>query len=237
MLTGQNTREEAISFYQEYWERKGTYRNDLLYNPEVLLQYMAYDISIISALRLINIKRETAKILDVGCGEGWSLINFIRLKFNPVNLFGIDIMDELVVRAKERFPNINFLCGDASCMAFPNNSFDVVTESTMFMQITDQKLSHKIAKEILRVVNDNGYIILADWRYSSPWDNYMALSKKRICALFGVGTKTIIYSYNKGMIIPPVGRFVSKRFPCLYLAIQKCLPFLVGQMAIVLKKI
>ena len=36
MLTGQNTREEAISFYQEYWERKGTYRNDLLYNPEVL---------------------------------------------------------------------------------------------------------------------------------------------------------------------------------------------------------
>jgi len=87
-----------------------------------------------------------AKVLDVGCGGG-SLINFLRLGFKPENLTGIDILEERILEAKRRFPNINFVHGDASHMAFPDETFDIVTESTMFVQLTDDALAHQISNE------------------------------------------------------------------------------------------
>lgn len=68
---------------------------------------------------------------------------------------------------------------DASCLNFVDNTFDVVSESTMFVQVTDDYLASSIAGEMIRVTKTCGYIILIDWRYSKPWDkNYKGLSVK-----------------------------------------------------------
>jgi len=104
--------------------------------------------------------------------------------------------------------------------------------------MTDDELSGKIAKEMIRVTKKDGYILLIDWRYSHPFNKeYKGLSKKRIANLFDVGTKTSVFKIHKGALVPPAGRFISKNIPSIYFVLQSVFPFLVGQMVTVLKKV
>ena len=62
--------------------------------------------------------------------------------------------------------------------------FNLVMESTMFVQLTDEELSQKISQEMLRVTKPGGYILLIDWRYGKPGNtDYLAVSNKRITKL------------------------------------------------------
>jgi ubiquinone/menaquinone biosynthesis C-methylase UbiE len=223
-------------WYAHYYAQKGADRNSLL-NPEVLFQVMAYDASVLSALRLIHPHPETDRILDVGCGDGSSLPPFLRLGFDPSNLYGIDILDERIARGKMRFPGVNLECRDASEMNFANDFFDVVFASTMFIQITDDDLSQEIADEMLRVTKPGGHVLLSDWRYSRLGSShYKAMSQKRISRLFAAGVRTTICGIFRGELVPPVGRFLSKNLPSVYFMVQRVFPFLVGQMTTVLEK-
>jgi len=151
--------QKTDEIYKEYYNRKGgKIRNDLLKNPGVLFQSLAYDRAIISSFASTNLDTETAKILDVGCGKGGSVINLIRLGFSPHNLYGIDVLKDSIAEAKIKFPNINWLHGDAGQIRFEDNFFDCVMESTMFLQMTDDGLSGKIAKEMIRVTKRGGGI-------------------------------------------------------------------------------
>jgi ubiquinone/menaquinone biosynthesis C-methylase UbiE len=150
---------------------------------------------------------------------------------------GIDILKERINEANKKYPNLHFKCGDAASMPFETNMFDLVMESTMFVQLTDQELSQKIASEMLRVTKHGGYILLIDWRYGKPGDqNYLALTKKRIINLFSVGSSTDIICQQSGALVPPLGRKISKYLPSLYFIIRAILPFLVGLKVTLLKK-
>lgn len=231
-----NTNSDTIEWYKKYYAVKGDNRNSLLRNSEVLFQTLAFDASIIKALSFIKPEPKSNKVLDVGCGGG-SILNFIRMGFPPENLVGMDIQEERILAGKRLYPNVNFVQGDAARMQFEDETFDIVTESTMFVQLTDDALSQSIANEMIRVTKANGYIILVDWRYSKPWDkSYKGLNAKRIKELFCVNSKTKIKGIFKGAIIPPIGRLVSKRFSCLYFLLQYLFPFMVGQVIYVLQK-
>ncbi len=141
-------------WYKDYYQKKGQARNDLLTNPEVLFQYLAFESAVISVLRkATNLNRKSSKILDVGCGGGGSLLRFLQLGFTPENLYGIDILRERISDAQKNYPNLNFICDDAGSMPYESDMFDLVMESTMFVQLTDQELSQKIAQEMIRVTN------------------------------------------------------------------------------------
>ena len=233
-----NIIQQTREWYKNYYQEKKDFRNSLLYNPEVLFQLFAFRSSIISALKSIGSDSLSNKILDVGCGEGKNIYLFLELGFTPSNIYGVDILPEKIQVVKEKLPNINWICADASKMKFEDNKFDIVFESTMFIQLTNNNLSEKIAEEMIRVTKSGGYIILCDWRYS--WlgnKNYNALTKKRIMKLFNVGTQMQVYRIHKGALIPPIGRFLSKYFSPLYFIISFLFPFLVGQTVTVLKKI
>jgi ubiquinone/menaquinone biosynthesis C-methylase UbiE len=191
--------------------------------------------SVIEALRTLPIRREW-KILDVGCGSGGSLLQFLGLGFSPRCLYGIDICPERIQEGKEKFPNINFVCGDAARMDYETNYFDMAMESTMFIQLTDDDLARRIADEMLRVVKPSGNVVLIDWRYSYGHPEYKALSRKRIIELFQVGTQTTAYCSKHGALIPPLGRLLSAYLPSSYFMVQRLLPFLSGQMVTVLQK-
>ena len=235
-MTPQN---ETEDWYKEYYKEKGVHRNSLLKNTEVLFQTLALDRAEIKALNFTDVEPETSRVLDVGCGGGGSLHNYLRLGFSPVNLFGTDILEKRIMEGKKRFPNVNFSCDDASNMQFEDGFFDITTESTMFMQLTDIELSMKISKEMVRVTKQNGYIILKDWRYSDPRDSkYKALSKQRIKDIFLTpnGGQVRVASVFDGPLVPPIGRMVSKRLSFLYFFIAAVVPLLVGLKVTVLKK-
>jgi SAM-dependent methyltransferase len=224
-------------WYREYYETKGTDRNSLLHNPEVLYQSLAQEAALVRALQSIHPLEETACVLDVGCGGGATLLTFLRLGFAADNLYGIDFQKERIAEASEKCHGIHFVHGDATSLEFANHTFDLVHEATMFIHSVDEVLAHKIAEEMLRVTKPGGHIVLCDWRYAKPGGAaHRAVTQKRIAGLFEVGRQTSRIGVLAGPLLPPLGRFLSRRLPAAYFLVSALLPFLVGQVTTVLRK-
>jgi ubiquinone/menaquinone biosynthesis C-methylase UbiE len=223
--------------YEEYYKSHGADRNDLLTNPEVAFQTFALERANIRALQRLRLDRDQARVLDVGCGTGSSLLQFIKLGFLPQHLTGVDSSAERVAQAQERFPNVAFHCESAEIMSFPDSTFDVTFESTLFMMLTDEEVARRIAGEMLRVTRSGGYLMITDWRYAEPRSrDHRAVTPKRIKSLFDVGGATSVVARERGALVPPLGRFLSRRAPSLYFVVQGLLRFAVGQVTTVLRK-
>ena len=237
MATVETVREKRMQdWFARYYTTKGDDRNDPLRNPGVLFQNLAFEKSVVQALRQVEGDKRSWKILDVGCGAGFSLLRLLTYGLEPERLHGIEISESLVARGRKRFPALNLTHGDASRMDYEPDSFDLAMESTMFIQLTDESIAQAIAHEMLRVVKPNGCIMLTDWRYSFGHREYRAVSASRIARLFGVGTRTSVVCRTRGALIPPLGRALSRYFSSLYFPVCRFLPVLVGQMTVVLRK-
>ena len=224
--------------YSRYYREHGQGRNDLITNPGVLFQTLAFERANIRALGRLDLDRATARVLDVGCGTGAGLLSFLRLGFDPANLAGVDLEQARVDQALRQTPNVDFRCGDARNLDWTDGTFDLVFESTMFVLLTDEAVAKAIAGEMIRVAKPGGYIMLVDWRYGKPGSStYSGVSRTRIAALFDVGRSTRVEFVEKGALIPPVGRFLSKSLPSLYFLVQALLPPLVGQTTTILRRI
>ena len=223
--------------YDRYYEKYGADRNDLLNNPEVTFQTFAFDRANIRALQRMELDREKAHILDVGCGTGASLVPFIRLGFKPENLAGVDPSDERIAQARVSYPTVDFRQESGEATTFADSTFDIAFESTLFMMLTSDDLARRVAAEMIRVTRPGGYVMLADWRYAKRGSaDHRAMSRERIGSLFGVGSTTEVIARERGALVPPVGRFLSRRVPALYFAVQTVVPFAVGQITTVLRK-
>jgi ubiquinone/menaquinone biosynthesis C-methylase UbiE len=187
METSISIDKETKSWYVEYYRKTGNMRNDLLRNSEVTFQLFANENALLKSLRKAECKCGIWSVLDVGCGSGAGLLNFLRFGFIGENLHGIDLQVERAELARKRLPMCRIVQGDAAKMGYADSSFDLVFESTMFVQITDETLASGIANEMVRVCKPGGYIILSDWRYSKPFNRaYRGLDKARIKRLFQV---------------------------------------------------
>src|SRR5215207_7414357 len=71
-----------------------------------------------------GIRLETARVLDVGCGTG-SLIAHLK-RFGAEDLHGIDISNEMVTLARNKFPDVEFTVGPVNESAYEAGSFDLV---------------------------------------------------------------------------------------------------------------
>jgi ubiquinone/menaquinone biosynthesis C-methylase UbiE len=125
------------------------------------------------------------KILDVGCGTGGTLRRFIDYGAKPENLYGIDLLKDRIESAKQLHPKINFTCGDASNLPYPDKYFDIVLQFTVFTSIYDIKLKKKIASEMLRVCKEDGIIIWYDFHIDNPKNpDVKGVKKNEIHSLF-----------------------------------------------------
>ena len=109
----ENLRVTTEQYYKGYDARKGEGRNDLLSNPQVLFQFLAGEVALVRALRSIKSNPAEAKILDVGCGTGASLMSLLRIGFTPSNLYGVDIRPEQIAFACNQLPMSPIQCADA----------------------------------------------------------------------------------------------------------------------------
>ena len=223
-------------YYKAHYEKKNKFRDDLL-NPETLYQFLALKKCFVNSLYKISLNKRKSRIIDIGCGSATQLISLVSLGFNQDNLFGIDINKVDINFAKKNYPLLNLSLQDATNLDFKNNYFDLTYESTMFVQITNNEISQKIANEMIRITKKGGYLILFDWRYgkfNNP--NFLACNKRRIKELFKVDKSTKLISIEKGMLIPPIGRFLSKNMSSIYFLFSRLFPFFIGQVAYILQK-
>jgi ubiquinone/menaquinone biosynthesis C-methylase UbiE len=207
-------------------------RHDLLRNPEVLFQHFAIQRAIIEALRDTHLMPATARVLDVGCGDGSSLVNLLPLRFSASNLHGVDVLRERIEAAKMRLNGFAFEQADATALRFADQSFDLVMAHSLF-SLLDPETSEKIAVEMARVTARGGYILDFDWRYARPGSGFRPIRAKELAAMF---PRTTLVSRRRGAIVPPIGRPLSRFAPWAYFAAGGLMPFLRGGEVTVLRK-
>src|SRR5437660_723540 len=73
-------------------------------------------------------------------------------------------------RATNHLPRAGFVVGTADRLPFPDRSFDVVAQLTMFTSILDRAVRRAAAAEMQRVLAPAGAILWYDFRYPSPFN-------------------------------------------------------------------
>lgn len=228
-----DVQQETAQWYRDYYARKGADRNDP-FNPGVLFQELAYTKCFTRAFS--HVPRD-GRIMDFGGGDGSGLRRLIALGYDPAKLGYIDVLADRVERGRQMLPAAcTVLLGDASaCPEIATGAYDVVTASTMFIQLEDEVLAAGIAAEMVRVCRPGGSIILFDWAYDYGRSGYRALDRKRMTRLFGIGEKTEIVGRHKAGLLPPLGRALSRYAGALYFAVQ-AIPFATGLFGTVLRR-
>ena len=170
---------------------------------------------------------EGASIADIGCGNGNWLLEFLQWGAVAANLHGIDLLPERIASARERLPGVDLRCGDARKLPWPDSSFDLVTQFTVFSSIQDAQVQGAVASEMLRVLRPGGRILWYDCRYSNPSRKAVrGVSRNDIRRLFpGCSTR-----FASTTLLPPLARVVARqswalaaaleslRFTCTHLA-------------------
>jgi len=111
---------------------------------------------------------EGRRIADIGCGNGSWLLEYVQWGAYPADLAGIDLMPERIALARTRLPDADLQIGTASELPWPDESFDLVTQSLVFMNMSDPALKQAVAHEMLRVLRPGGAILWFDLRVNNP---------------------------------------------------------------------
>ena len=149
----------------------------------------------------------TKKILEVGCGTGSQLREFIKWGARPENITGIDLLVDRVAEARYVCPEaVRILYGNAAELAFPDATFDLVVQFTVFTSVLDSLTKQQMASEMLRVVKDDGLILWYDFHVNNPWNPDVRGVKKREISQLFPGCRIQLQRIT---LVPPLVRLLA----------------------------
>ena len=100
---------------------------------------------------------EDIKVLDVGCGSGYSVNYLCEKGFDAT---GIDFSEEIINLGKERYKGININTMDANNLDFPENYFDLILFECSLSVMQNPE---KILESCRKLLKKNGLILLSDF--------------------------------------------------------------------------
>ena len=153
------------------------------------------------------------KILDVGCGTGYALQNFLAWGARAENLYGIDIIAGRIEQARRSLPNATLEIGNATRLNYADETFDLVQQFTVFSSILPENIRRQAALEMLRVLKTGGHVIWYDFFVNNPWNqNVHGVKKSEIHELF----PRCHYDFERVTVAPPLARVIGKIIPQAY---------------------
>lgn len=124
-------------------------------------------------------------LLDVGCGTGDDLRQMLRYGFASEHLVGVDVLPERLARARDLAPHLRFELVEPGRLPFPEASFDLVMQSTVFSSIPNPTIQERLASEMRRVLKPGGAIVWYDMRVTNPRNrDLVPMTRDRIRELF-----------------------------------------------------
>ena len=184
------------------------------FNPAYQLMIRECERRILARLKQIGFADLQSKsVLEIGCGRGYWLREFVKWGARPENVTGIDLLMDRVAQARELCPpGVRVHCGSAAKLPFPDESFDIVLQATVFTSILDESLRHGVAAEMMRVVHSNGVILWYDYHVNNPWNkDVRGVKRIEINRLF----PGCSIELERITLLPPVTRFLA---PYSYMA-------------------
>jgi len=162
--------------------------------------------------------RGDEKVLDVGCGLGKMTVGVAK-HLTTGKVVGVDIWSKMEIpgnspeRAYENaklegvLDKVEFKTGNVLSLPFPNNSFDLVTSSSVINNLHGDAEKSKALREIFRVLRPGGKFLMAEplrnmrgFFTFSPFAFLELLPKDRwITLLEKARFSNLKYAYQSGM--------------------------------------
>lgn len=176
---------------------------------------------------------EVGTILDVGCGQGAWLNRIADIRGSAHGLHGVDISSERLEVAKRMNPGIAYSRGDMRDLAFPDESFDLVTAFASLMFLPDEKGFARALTEMSRVLRTGGHLFLLepsrvghtqDTRGTGMKDLQTAIAGGRIKLEFTVPFFRRLGGYSTASLIRKLPEWVCFLIDyCSFLPAANCL--------------
>ncbi|MDR6534727.1 class I SAM-dependent methyltransferase [Variovorax soli] len=217
---------EALAVAERYARRKAADLYSIL-RPEVVLSTQEWQREMLfmfgSVCGYTNVDMSSLKLVDVGCGYGGHLLDFLRFGFSPQNLYGIELLPERVASARARLPDaLKVHEGDASTADVAPASQDIVFQSVVFSSLLDDAFQRDLAGQMWSWVRPGGGVLWYDFVYDNPSNcDVRGVSIRRLSTLFPHGRMTV----RRVTLAPPISRRVCRVHPAVY-HFFNLLPFL-----------
>ncbi len=193
-------------------------------NPAHLLAMQEIERALVTALvRHGRRSLDNVAVLDVGCGTGAWLREFIKLGVRPERLCGVDLVAERIAEARQLCPaGVTLQCGNAASLDFQSGTFDLVWQSMLFTSVLDTQMRRSIASEMLRVARPDGLILWYDYHVNNPRNpDVRAVSKREIRSLFP-GCDIELHRLT---LAPPIARAIAPRSRAIW-RLMNAMPWL-----------
>ncbi len=172
-------------------------------------------------LRKEGVDIPTARLLDLGAGDGADCIRFRQLGFRAERIVAIDLLRGSVRWAKKSVGWLKVLQADGARLPFRDGSFEIVYQSTMLSSVLDRERRRQILLEVGRVLAADGLFLSYDTRYPNPWNrNTSPLSSSELRSAFH-GWRVSVRSTTP---IPQLARLVGALGRAAWVAIEKVPP-------------
>ncbi|CAN5739836.1 class I SAM-dependent methyltransferase [soil metagenome] len=207
--------DEPRSVRERYARRASLDPRYSLLNPSALLPLQERQRAMLRLFAQFGLRNLPAlRLLEVGCGSGGNLLDFLRLGFAPEHLAGAELLPERVQAARACLPSaVDLREGDATTMAWPAGSFDIVMQATMFSSLLDAAFQQRMADSMWAWAKPGGGVLWYDFTLDNPRNaDVRGVPLQRIRALFPQGR----VHARRITLAPPIARAVSRVHPALY---------------------
>lgn len=217
VMTDFEPKPEVLAVAERYARRVSGSLYSIL-RPEVVLSTQEWQKQMLflfgSVCGYTDVDLRKLKLVDVGCGYGGHLLDFLRFGFAPQNLYGIELLPERVDCARARLPvSLNVHEGDASTATVSPSSQDVVFQSVVFSSLLNDDFQEELANQMWSWVKPGGGVLWYDFIYNNPSNpDVRAVPFRRVQELFPQGLITA----RRVTLAPPISRRVCRVHPAAY---------------------
>ena len=145
------------------------------------------------------------RVLEVGCGSGKLLREFLWFGAPHETLFGVELSDKRLKEAQAFVPHLSLINADGQSLPFDDDCFDLVIQFTTFSSVLDDDVRRRIAAEMRRVLRPNGLLLWYDFWLNPINPQTRGISPDEIRDLFP-GSR---YSFRRMTLAPPVARLLA----------------------------
>ncbi|MDH5507684.1 MAG: class I SAM-dependent methyltransferase [Anaerolineae bacterium] len=155
---------DVIRLREEYARRKEQLAGNDKYSPfnrVALFLQQQREREVLRAIGRLGVQsNQNPKVVDVGCGHGGVLLDFLSYGIRPKLLYGNDLLFDRVNQTHNMLPHLPVICADGQHLPYPDHYFDLTLINVVASSILDDTVKYRLAQELIRITRKSGGAIL-----------------------------------------------------------------------------